>query len=87
MRVAINHWDVPLSFSVGHWEETSYWEGSNYVVYRNAEFRGEVWFCGISKDGSGPSICLGKIYDIDLTFVLEPGGKYSADSTYSSPPL
>jgi DNA-binding beta-propeller fold protein YncE len=85
-ELAINHWDVPISFTFGHWEEEAYWEGSNYVVQRIAAFRGELGFCGISKDGSGPPICPGKLYSIDLTFVLEPGGKYSTSATLIDPP-
>ena len=84
-ELAINHWDVPLNFRFDFWEEVARWEGSNYVIERIAEFGSKLAVCSVSTDG--PPICPGKIYDIDLTFVLEPGGKYSANAVYTSPPF
>jgi DNA-binding beta-propeller fold protein YncE len=84
-ELAINHWDVPLNFKFLRWEEIAFWEGTSYIVERIADFWGEVGFCGITKDGGGPPICPGKGYSLNLTFVLEPGGKYSTSSTLSNP--
>jgi hypothetical protein len=81
-ELAINHWYLPLTFKFLRWEEAAFWEGEDYIVERTAIFWGQLVFCGISKDGSGPPICPGKGYRLNLTFVLGPDGKHSTGHTF-----
>ncbi len=81
-ELAIDQWDVPLHFKFLRWEEAAYWEGTKYIIERTAHFWGELAFCGVSAP-----MCPGKGYSLNLTFALEPGGKYSTGSSLENPTL
>jgi DNA-binding beta-propeller fold protein YncE len=84
---AINHILVPWKFEFVRWEDHSYWEGEDYIVERVARFWGELVFCGITKDGSDAPICPNGGWSLVLTFVLEPGGKYSKGFSVEKPTI
>jgi YD repeat-containing protein len=85
-ELVISHWWIPWAFKFLRWEEASYWEGENYIVERTGVFWGQISFCGIDEDGTGPPICPGKGDSLNLTFVFEPNGQDSVGYTLSNPP-
>jgi YD repeat-containing protein len=69
------------------WEESAFWEGSDYIVERTAIFKGQIKCLpdGIEGDLYIPSpLCPENIYTINLTFVLPPYEDATTGTSYEN---